>query len=361
MKELLEKIRDNNGEIVKISERQLESLRAADPLSTLDTADIVSNYEFYEEIWPEYEWFGVNIVNTSSHITKIPDIDYKAEFVAIGADLPTVGNPKSASVTQRRVGFTLPVSRELIESSNDRTIIGIVKAGIHAINLEIIAELFRKAINSGTVITETGLSRKTFIALQKEVGEDGRFFGDVDFITESKKLDVMEGLPLAIGNVSYGQSWDGVRMNAALNLESPLMFGYGNFRHSTVVEYEDYQLMIDKITGASKGDFYLTFSRLIDTGITDPEKFAVSISSKPIIKKEPTNRTSEKDRTVVFTVQGIGVSTYQWKKDGVDIVGGTSERLVLNSITSSDSGSYTCVLTNGVGSTTSSAATLTVT
>jgi len=362
MEELLERIRNNNGEVLKFTDSDIEKLRAMSDLSIKDTADIITDYEFAEYIFPEYSWLGTTVIDSSGgkSINRVPDINYKAEFVSLGAALPEVDNNKYATVSPRRVGVILTISNELIASSNTRTLLGIIKAGIHAVNLEVISDLFRRAINSGTVITETGLSRDTFIALQKEVGTDGQFFGDKTFVTESKKLDVVDGLPLATGNVSYGRTWDGVRMNASENLNAPLMFGFGDFKHSVVVEYGDFMLMIDKVTGAKYGQTYLTFSREIDTGITDPAKFAVSISGVPIIIHQPTDRTSEENKTVVFTVSGVGVASYQWKKGGTDITGATSEKLILDSVSSSDAGDYTCVLTNGIGNVTSTAATLTI-
>jgi hypothetical protein len=46
-----------------------------------------------------------------------------------------------------------------------------------------------------------------------------------------------------------------------------------------------------------------------------------------------------------------GVVTYQWKKDGQDILGANQANLVFDPVTMEDTGSYTCVVTNVVGST----------
>jgi hypothetical protein len=54
------------------------------------------------------------------------------------------------------------------------------------------------------------------------------------------------------------------------------------------------------------------------------------------------------------------VSSYQWKKDDTDIPGATSATYTISSVAVADAGSYTCVLINSCGTTTSNAATLTV-
>jgi hypothetical protein len=52
--------------------------------------------------------------------------------------------------------------------------------------------------------------------------------------------------------------------------------------------------------------------------------------------------------------------TYQWKRDGVDVAGGTSATLALPSAYFTDAGSYVLWATNGVGFTNTAAATLVV-
>ena len=58
---------------------------------------------------------------------------------------------------------------------------------------------------------------------------------------------------------------------------------------------------------------------------------------------------------------GAGGLTYQWRRNGVAISGATSSTYSIGSTSASDSGSYTVVVTNSIGSATSSAAALTVT
>jgi len=57
---------------------------------------------------------------------------------------------------------------------------------------------------------------------------------------------------------------------------------------------------------------------------------------------------------------GSGNYTYQWNKEGSPITGQTSAILTISDVDSGDAGSYTCTVTNGGGSKTSSIATVTV-
>lgn len=69
--------------------------------------------------------------------------------------------------------------------------------------------------------------------------------------------------------------------------------------------------------------------------------------------------------TVLATAPPLGAPTYQWRKDGVDLVGENAADLVLSDLQLTDTGDYTCVVGNSVnpagqGTVTSSAAVLTV-
>ncbi len=86
----------------------------------------------------------------------------------------------------------------------------------------------------------------------------------------------------------------------------------------------------------------------------------------PIIDTDPVSISDAKagDSNVVFTVSATSAVpvTYQWLKNGVDISGETSDSLRLPLVTLSDTGKYSCRVSNSMGdeSTTSDEATLTV-
>lgn len=80
------------------------------------------------------------------------------------------------------------------------------------------------------------------------------------------------------------------------------------------------------------------------------------------ITTQPASQTVTAGTSVTFSVvaSGTGTLSYQWKKAGTAISGATSATYTIVSPTNADAGSYTVVVTNVVGSTTSNVATLAV-
>ncbi len=84
--------------------------------------------------------------------------------------------------------------------------------------------------------------------------------------------------------------------------------------------------------------------------------------SAPVISSAPAALSVATGTGATFTVaaSGTGPFTYQWRKDGVAIVGATSATFTLASVSAADVGAYSVVVTNAGGATTSAAASLTL-
>lgn len=84
----------------------------------------------------------------------------------------------------------------------------------------------------------------------------------------------------------------------------------------------------------------------------------------PTISSQPANATVNQGQPASFTVVASGTAplSYQWKKDGTNLSGGTATAatFTIASAKASDAGSYTVQVSNGAGSIASGAATLTV-
>jgi hypothetical protein len=83
----------------------------------------------------------------------------------------------------------------------------------------------------------------------------------------------------------------------------------------------------------------------------------------PTITTQPANQTVTAGQTATFTVVAAGTAplSYQWQKNGVNVAGATSASYTSPATTTSDSGAtFDVVVSNTVGTVTSSAATLTV-
>ncbi|GDY15006.1 hypothetical protein LBMAG53_38840 [Planctomycetota bacterium] len=85
-------------------------------------------------------------------------------------------------------------------------------------------------------------------------------------------------------------------------------------------------------------------------------------SGAPSILSQPVSITVTAGRPATFTLSATGAATlsYQWKQ-GTTNVGTNSPTLTIRVAQAANTGSYTCMVTNGVGNVTSNAATLTVT
>jgi len=82
----------------------------------------------------------------------------------------------------------------------------------------------------------------------------------------------------------------------------------------------------------------------------------------PSITAHPSSATKVVGQSVTFSVtaSGTGPLSYQWRKNGSTISGATSSDYTIASVVVGDAGSYDVVVSNGCGTVTSNAATLTV-
>jgi hypothetical protein len=88
---------------------------------------------------------------------------------------------------------------------------------------------------------------------------------------------------------------------------------------------------------------------------------ALAATTTPAITSQSGNRTVFQGDDVTLTVSAIGPALgYQWNKNGNPVPGANTTSLALSSVSVSDAGSYTCVVSNGNGSDTSQPITVTV-
>ena len=86
------------------------------------------------------------------------------------------------------------------------------------------------------------------------------------------------------------------------------------------------------------------------------------IATAPTITSQPVSQTVNVGDSVTFSVTATGTEplNYQWYKGSSLISGATSSTYQINSVKNSDAGSYYVIVSNTIGSATSSVATLTV-
>lgn len=85
-------------------------------------------------------------------------------------------------------------------------------------------------------------------------------------------------------------------------------------------------------------------------------------SAAPQITSQPQSQTVYVGRSVTFTVSATGATSYQWRRNNVDITGATAASYTIASVGTADNGaSFTAAVRNASGTTVSTAAVLTVT
>jgi hypothetical protein len=95
---------------------------------------------------------------------------------------------------------------------------------------------------------------------------------------------------------------------------------------------------------------------------------ALTVGTGPTITQQPSAQGVCAGGTATFTVAatGLGTLTYQWQKDGVDLVdggdisGATTTTLQIADVEAADAGNYHCVVTGDCGGVTSADAALTI-
>ncbi|WIV99798.1 immunoglobulin domain-containing protein [Kinneretia aquatilis] len=101
------------------------------------------------------------------------------------------------------------------------------------------------------------------------------------------------------------------------------------------------------------------------TGYTLPKTIdsaCMGAAGAPVINSQPQNVVANVGQTVSFSVQASGSGlSYQWRKNGVNLGSNSSSAsYIINAVQASDAGSYSVLVSNSLGSTSSNAASLTV-
>lgn len=127
------------------------------------------------------------------------------------------------------------------------------------------------------------------------------------------------------------------------------------------------------ITGATGSTFSISPTEAADAGNYDvvitnaagsvtSSAAALTVLTVPAITTQPSNTTKDQGETATFTVVATGnpAPTYQWRKDGTDIINATSATLTLTNVETADEANYDVVIKNSEGSVTSNTAILAV-
>jgi uncharacterized protein YjdB len=111
------------------------------------------------------------------------------------------------------------------------------------------------------------------------------------------------------------------------------------------------------ITAQSGGTATVT---AIVNGVSSMSPLITVMSTAPTVSQRPVNTSGVATESASFSAQALGGAlTYQWSFDGTPIAGATNNSLLLTNLTVNESGTYSILIANTIGSTNLSA-TLTV-
>jgi pectate lyase/pectin methylesterase-like acyl-CoA thioesterase len=124
-------------------------------------------------------------------------------------------------------------------------------------------------------------------------------------------------------------------------------------------------LVLSAVQISQAGFYSVAVSNAIGSVASTPALLSVRATPIPVaptIETQPVDQTAIVGETVTFSVtaSGIPTPTYQWSKDGSPITGATGTSLMLTNVQTTDSGVFSVVVTNPLGSVTSDDARLTI-
>ena len=125
--------------------------------------------------------------------------------------------------------------------------------------------------------------------------------------------------------------------------------GNSNLAATATVSYNGTQL--------TNGDIRVTNAGSVTTWL-----YGWNPQLAPNIIGQPTNLTVNATETAAFTVSATGIPdpTYQWLKNGTNVLGATSATLIIVNAQANDVAAYSVIVSNASGTVTSDSATLTV-
>jgi formylglycine-generating enzyme required for sulfatase activity len=119
------------------------------------------------------------------------------------------------------------------------------------------------------------------------------------------------------------------------------------------------QLLLNNLQGTQAGSYTVVVSNAIGSETSTVAQLAVVIP--PGITVQPVAATANQGASASFSVTATGTNlSYQWKRNGADLAGETGDTLVLDNLQGTQTGFYTVVVSNAIGSVTGDDALLTV-
>ncbi|MAE32297.1 MAG: hypothetical protein CMO43_12050, partial [Verrucomicrobiales bacterium] len=143
-----------------------------------------------------------------------------------------------------------------------------------------------------------------------------------------------------------------VVFEVAVTGSTPVSYQW-NLNGEPVADETAAKLVIDEVAALDGGTYTVTASNASNSVESDGAE--LTIQTPPIITKIAGDQQAAVGETVTLWVTAVGTPplSYQWKREGVVIPGGTGDSLELSELVSLDAGQYTVEISNSAGSTVS--------
>lgn len=153
-------------------------------------------------------------------------------------------------------------------------------------------------------------------------------------------------------NLCVGQS-----LTLGLNVSGGTVGSYQWFRNNTAIPNSNVQsLTINPVTLANAGTYYcqVTGTAGCADSVNFTENITINVTQPVQITSQTANQTLCVGQPLNLIVAATGTTpTFQWRLNNTNLIGQTNDTLSFNSLTTGNSGTYTCVVSNSCGSVTS--------
>ena len=142
----------------------------------------------------------------------------------------------------------------------------------------------------------------------------------------------------------------------------PKEFTYQWYKNSGIIpEATGNTYSINNVTNNDAATYLLSVSNT-QGSVSGSASLTVIPFAAPVITAQPSDLSLSSGYfgQMYVVANGVPNPNYQWRKDGADIVSGIYSSLVFTNVKEQDAGIYDVVVSNNVGSITSSGATLTI-
>jgi hypothetical protein len=142
----------------------------------------------------------------------------------------------------------------------------------------------------------------------------------------------------------------------------PKEFTYQWYKNSAIIpEATGNTYSINNVTNNDAATYLLSVSNT-QGSVSGSASLTVIPFAAPVITAQPSDLSLSSGYfgQMYVVANGVPNPNYQWRKDGADIVSGIYSSLVFTNVKEQDAGIYDVVVSNNIGSITSSGATLTI-